>query len=161
MERGCKASESGNAMKNESIVIERTYDAPVEKVWKAITDKNEMKQWYFSFQEFKPEVGFEFRFEGGPDEGSKYLHLCKITEVIPNKKLTYSWRYDGYEGNSYVTFELFPEGNKTRVKLTHEGIENFPASNPDFAKENFVKGWTDIIGRSLKEFVEKAEVKVQ
>lgn len=147
-------------MKNEPIVIERTYDAPIEKVWKAITDKGDMKKWYFDLAEFKPEVGFEFQFEGGPDEGPKYLHLCKITEVIPNKKLTYSWRYDGYEGNSYVTFELFEEGGKTRIKLTHSGLETFPANVPDFAKENFAKGWTDIIGRSLKEFVEKAEVKV-
>jgi uncharacterized protein YndB with AHSA1/START domain len=161
VERGFTAPKSGDAMKNEPFVIERTYDAPVEKIWKAITDKDEMKQWYFSFEEFKPEVGFEFQFEGGPDKGPKYLHLCKITEVIPKKKLTYSWRYDGYEGISYVTFELFSEGNKTRIKLTHEGIETFPKSNPDFAKENFAMGWTDIVGRSLKDFVEKAEVKVQ
>jgi hypothetical protein len=42
------------------------------------------------------------------------------------------------------------------LKLTHEGLETFPASNTDFAKENFVAGWTHIVGTSLKEFVEKA-----
>lgn len=84
-------------MANEPFVIERTYNAPVEKVWKSITDKNEMKQWYFDLADFRPEVGFEFQFEGGT-ETKKYLHLCKVTEAIQNKKLTYSWRYDGYEG---------------------------------------------------------------
>ncbi|HXA02822.1 MAG TPA: SRPBCC domain-containing protein [Cytophagaceae bacterium] len=141
-------------MKNESLVVERTYNALIEKVWKAITDKNDMKQWYFDLPGFKPEVGFEFQFTGGKDENNPYLHLCKITEVIPNEKLTYSWRYDGYEGISYVTFELFAEGNKTKLKLTHAGLETFPASNADFAKRNFAEGWTSIIGKGLKEFVE-------
>jgi len=141
-------------MENTPFIIERVYHAPAEKVWKAITDKNEMKQWYFDLKEFRAEVGFEFQFTGGPPE-KQYLHLCTITEVIPGKKLTYSWRYDGYTGNSFVTFELFGEGNSTRVKLTHAGLETFPKENPDLAKHNFAEGWTDIIGRSLKEFVEK------
>lgn len=146
-------------MKQEPFVIERVYNAPIEKVWKAITDKNEMKRWYFDLAEFKPEVGFEFQFEGKGKDGKSYLHLCKITDVVVGKKLRHSWRYDGYEGNSFVSFELFPEGDKTRLKLTHEGLETFPANNPDFAKENFAGGWTEIIGKSLKEFVEKATIK--
>ncbi len=140
-------------LKNAPFVIERIFNAPSTKVWKAITDKNEMKQWYFDLEEFKPEVGFEFQFSGGPPE-RMYLHLCKITEIIVGKKLTYSWRYDGYEGDSLVTFELFAEGNKTRLTLIHEGLESFPVSNPDFAKENFARGWTQIVGTSLKGFVE-------
>lgn len=142
-------------MKNEPFEIERIYNAPVEKVWKAITDKDQMKQWYFDLTAFTPEVGFEFQFSG-ENEGRKYVHFCKITEVIVCKKLSYSWRYQGYKGNSLVTFELFSEGSAARLKLTHEGLETFPMNNPDFAKENFVAGWTDIIGRSLKEFVEKS-----
>lgn len=142
-------------MKNEAFVIERAYPAPVAAVWKAITDKDEMKNWYFVLQEFKPEVGFEFQFSGGPDENRQYLHLCKITEATVEKKLAYTWKYDGYEGNTLVTFELFPEDSVTRLKLTHEGLETFPADNPDFAVENFAEGWTSIIGTSLKEYLTK------
>jgi uncharacterized protein YndB with AHSA1/START domain len=133
--------------------IERTFSAPVSVVWKAITDKNEMKKWYFDLAEFKAEEGFEFQFSGGSDE-KQYLHLCKVTEVIPNKKLTYSWRYDRYAGISFVTFELSEEGSNTKLKLTHAGLETFPKEK-DFAKESFAAGWTDIIGRSLKEYLEK------
>jgi len=140
-------------MKQEPFIIERTYDAPIEKVWKAITDKDDMKQWYFNLADFKPEVGFEFSFEGGTEEKT-YIHLCKVIEAVVNKKLAYTWRYEGYEGNSTVTFELFEEGKKTRVKLTHEGLETFPRQK-DFAKENFAMGWTELIGKLLKEFVEK------
>lgn len=142
-------------MKNEPIVIERTYHAPVEKVWQAITENDKMKHWYFDIKEFRPEVGFEFQFSAGSNE-MKYLHRCNITEVKVGNKLSYSWRYDGYEGMSYVTFELTSEGTSTKFKLTHEGIETFPSGNPDFAKKRFTEGWTFIIGTSLKEFVEVA-----
>jgi uncharacterized protein YndB with AHSA1/START domain len=141
-------------MTNQPFVIERVYKAPVEKVWRALTDKNQMKQWYFDLAEFKPEVGFEFSFTGGKDDKT-YLHLCKITEVIPPKKLAYSWRYEGFEGYSVVTFELFDEGSETRLKLTHSGLETFPEHNPDFASENFAEGWTAITGISLANFLEK------
>lgn len=85
------------------------------------------------------------------------MHLCTITEAIVNKKLTYSWKYEKYEGMSHVTFELFEEGNKTRLKLTYEGLETFPANNPDFAKESFMQGWTELIGTSLKKFIENSD----
>jgi uncharacterized protein YndB with AHSA1/START domain len=141
-------------MKTESIEKEVLLNAPPQKVWNSLTNNDEMKKWYFDLAEFKAEVGFEFQFEGGT-ENRKYLHLCKVTDVIPAKKIAYSWRYDGFEGNSLVTFELFPEDDKTRLKLTHEGIETFPTDNPDFAKKNFGAGWTDIIERSIKKYAEK------
>src|SRR5437868_3867511 len=132
-------------MDDQPIIVERTFNAPVSKVWKAITDKEKMKKWSFAFAEFRPEVGFKFHFSGGPSPEKQYLHLCEITEVIPGKKLSYSWRYDGYAGNSFVTFELFEEDDKTLLRLTHAGIETFPKENPDFAKQNFVEGWSQII----------------
>ena len=141
-------------MDDKPVIVERTFSAPVEIIWKAITDKDEMKKWYFDLKEFKPIVGFEFRFWGGPDDDNRYLHICKITEVIKGKKLSHSWRYDKYEGISYVTFELIPEGEKTKVRLTHSELETFPASNPHFARKNFQEGWTQIIGTSLKGYLE-------
>lgn len=142
-------------MNNEPLIIERVFNASIEKVWNAITDRDEMSKWYFDLEVFKPEVGFKFRFTGGKDPEKPYMHLCEITEVIPNKKLTHSWRYDGYPGNSFVTFELFNEGNKTKLKLTHSGLESFAASNnPDFDAKNFVAGWNSIIGVNLQQYLE-------
>jgi uncharacterized protein YndB with AHSA1/START domain len=139
-----------------AIIIEGTLNAPVSKVWKAISNKDEMKQWYFDIKEFKPEVGFEFMFSAGNEE-KKYTHLCKITEVLREQKLSYTWAYEGVPVQTLVTFELFKEGpDKTRVRLIHKGVEKFPADNKDLAKENFADGWTPIIGTSLKEYVEKA-----
>ena len=143
-------------MTHEAFILERSFQAPVQLVWQALTDKDKMKVWYFELEAFKPEVGFEFQFYGQKDE-KKFLHYCKITEVVPGEKMAYSWRYAGYPGESEVIFELFPEGEKTRLKLTHNGLENFPADNPDFAKENFENGWNYIIGTSMKNFVESPQ----
>lgn len=144
-------------MRSESILIEQTYQAPTSMVWKALTDKDEMKLWYFDLPEFKPLVNCEFQFMGGPAEDRQYKHICQVTEVISDKKIAYSWRYEGYPGNTLVTFELYDEGDQTKLKLTHEGLETFPAENPDLAKENFVVGWNWIIGTSLKEFLDKKQ----
>lgn len=142
-------------MKQDPFVLERSLQAPPALVWQAITDKDKMKEWYFDLEEFKPQVGFEFQFYGGREE-RQYLHLCKVTEVVPGEKITYSWSYKGYPGESFVTFELFPDGaDKTRLKLTHAGLETFPADNPDFAKENFVAGWSQIIGTNLVNYFTK------
>jgi uncharacterized protein YndB with AHSA1/START domain len=136
-----------------AVVIERTFNARVARVWKALTDADEMRIWYFDLKEFRPEVGFEFEFTV-EHEGMKYHHLCKVMEAVPEKKLAYAWRYQGHEDNSLVTFELSADGDKTRLKLTHEGLETFPKT-PAYARKNFVEGWTQIIGSSLKEFVER------
>jgi uncharacterized protein YndB with AHSA1/START domain len=137
------------------LIFERLLNAPVATVWKALTDGNEMKKWYFDLPGFKAEVGYRFQFTGGPAPDRQYLHVCEVTEVIPQQKLTYSWRYDGYEGNSFVTFQLFAEGSKTRLVLSHKGLETFPASNADFGAHNFVKGWTHILHTSLRKYVEQ------
>ena len=135
-------------------VIEKTFQAPVQLVWEAISNKDRMKQWYFTLAEFRAEPGFTFSFIAGP-EGKPYRHLCRITAVIPLRKLSYTWCYEGYLGDSEVIFELFPEGEHTHQVLTHRGLENFAQNgNPDLASENFAMGWTQIIGNSLMGYLE-------
>lgn len=145
-------------MKAEPLVLERTLNAPVASVWDALTNNAKMKKWYFDIADFKAEIGFEFQFYGSKDD-TRYLHLCKITELIPEKRLTYTWKYEKFPGESAVTFELFEEGVQTRLKLTHAGLESFTTDNPDFAPSSFNAGWTFIIGTSLKDFVEGKNTK--
>jgi len=146
-------------MSNYPLVIERVFDASVSKVWEALTINDLMKKWYFVLPDFKAEVGFEFTFTGGADDQHMYTHLCRIIEVVPYKKLAYSWRYEGYPGYSTVSFELFDNDGKTRVILTHTGLDSFEHINPDFAKKNFELGWASIMDHSLKTYVESEMVK--
>lgn len=135
----------------EALTVERTFNASVARVWEALTDPEKMRVWYFDLKEFKPEIGFEFEFTV-EHEGMKYHHLCRVTEVVPERKLAYTWRYKGHEGGSLVTWELVAEKNKTKLRLTHEGLETFPAT-ASFARRNFEAGWTAITSE-LKRFVE-------
>ena len=139
--------------KDEPLVVERTFDAPVSLVWKALTDKGDIKQLSFDLRDFAAVVGFEFQFDV-EHEGFRYSHRCKVTEAIPHERLAYTWRYEGHVGDSLVTFDLFAEGKKTRLRLTHEGLETFPKL-PAFARKNFEQGWTEIVGRSEERRVGK------
>ena len=135
------------------VVVERTFDVSREIVWEAITNKEKMKQWYFDLPEFKAEVGFEFEFWAGQEEGKKWHHQCKITAVVPYSKIAYTWKYPGYAGESLVSMELFEENGKTRFRLTHSGLDSFPKDVPELEKKNFEEGWTAIIGQSLDSFL--------
>jgi uncharacterized protein YndB with AHSA1/START domain len=141
-------------MNTAPLIVERTLQARPEQVWHALTDKAAMKAWYFDVDAFEPVPGFEFRFTGGTEEKS-YLHICVIDEVVPLQKLSYSWRYDTFPGNSKVSFELFPEGDGTRVKVTHEGLHHFP-DLPDFVRSNFEKGWTDLLDVTLRRYLQSS-----
>lgn len=144
-------------MTTEDFIIERTFSAPLDLVWMAISDREHICEWYFDLAEFKAEKGFRFQFGGCAKDGTEYLHLCEVTEVIPKQKLTYTWTYEGYEGVSHVSFVLREEAGKTVLTLTHSGLHSFPQSNPDFARTNFIAGWTDIIGTNLPAYLEKKQ----
>ncbi|WP_374949020.1 metalloregulator ArsR/SmtB family transcription factor [Mucilaginibacter sp.] len=141
-------------MEAQPLIVERTLNASAGRIWQALTDNDQMKNWYFQLEHFEARVGFEFKFKGGTKE-KQYLHKCRITAVEPEKKLSYTWQYDAFPGQSEVTFELFPESDdKTLVRITHTGLDSFPKDDPNFAVASFTKGWNHILGTSLKAFVE-------
>ena len=74
------------------IKVEGIFDARSNEIWEALTDKNKMREWYFDIKDFKLEVGFDFQFYAG-DGKKQYLHICKIKEAVPGKKVSYSWKY--------------------------------------------------------------------
>jgi len=138
----------------QPIVVERIFKAPVAQVWEALTQAESMRRWFFDLGDFKPEVGFKFTFTV-EHKGFTYCHLCKVTAVIPQKRLAFTWRYKGYEGDSLVSIDLVEAGSQTRLKLSHTGLESFPQSRA-FARKNFLGGWTALIGTSLKEYLADA-----
>ncbi len=66
------------------LLLKRVYRAPAERVWKALTNEEDMRKWYFDVSGFKPEVGYEFEFTGGT-ETEQWRHLCKVIAVEPGK----------------------------------------------------------------------------
>ncbi len=141
-------------MNIKPLIIESVYDVSVEKVWEALTQNEQLKEWYFQLDEFKPKFGFKFDFIGGTDEGPRYLHFCEIVDVVAHHQITYTWKYDNYPGNSTVKWEIFPTDKGTRVQLTHTGIESFEENGKDFTRESFKAGWTYFLHEALKKFLE-------
>ena len=142
-------------MKNESVIIERTYPAPIAQVWSAITDPARMKQWYFPMMEdFEPAPGFETQFVVEMED-KRYPHIWKVVEAIPQKRIGYEWRFGGYPGNSLLTWELFETPEGTRLVLTHEHLETFQGDRfPELKKDNFQAGWTHFAG-ALGDYLQK------
>lgn len=131
-------------------VMEQVYDSPIQKVWQALADENKMREWYFpQLEKFKPVVGFEFVFS---NDGSRYQKEWQVTKVINGRLLAHSWVYKGYPGKSEVTFELYEDRDKTRLKLTHTGLASFP-DDPHFLRHRFEDGWNNILTNKLKNFL--------
>lgn len=142
-------------MKDSAIVMEEVYPVPVEKVWQAITDKEQMKEWYFTIEDFVLQKDTVFHFYGSEDE-NLYYHRCVILEIVPNKKFKHTWTHPTEsKGQSVVTWLLEPVENGTKVTLTHEGVESFADAGPEYSRESHLEGWTEILGTSLKQFLEK------
>lgn len=142
-------------MDTKAIVVEQTFNAPIVVVWKAITDKDQMRQWFFDpIAEFEPKIGFETQFNVRCED-QEYVHLWKVTNVVPERRIAYQWRYGGYPGNSLVTWELSEVRDGTNLKLTHEGHETFPQDNPIFSRESGQAGWEYFLRESLKAFLER------
>ncbi|WP_343609166.1 SRPBCC domain-containing protein [Chryseobacterium oranimense] len=140
---------------SKPITVQYKINAPLEKVWNALTDKNEMKSWYFDIRDFVLETGKEFNFYE-PGEAKKYHHQCRILEIVPNRKLKHTWSYPEFsDAVTTVTWELQEEGSGTLVTLTHDNIESFDSLGENFSSKNFTEGWNGIIGQSMKNYLEK------
>jgi len=140
---------------NTPIIVDETFNFPVKRIWKAITDPTEMRQWFFNnIPSFEPYVGFETEFNV-QSESRNFYHLWKLIEVIPNRKIKYRWCYKNIKGEGFVTFELFPVDKKTLLRVTNEGLETFPQDIPEFSRESCEAGWKYFITESLKAYIEK------
>ncbi|GAB0156855.1 SRPBCC domain-containing protein [Chryseobacterium sp. Alg-005] len=137
------------------IIVEYKVNAPIEKVWKALTDKKEMQSWYFDIPDFELREGNEFNFYETGEE-KKYHHRCEILEIIPEQTLKHSWAYPEFsKEKTIVTWEIIPEDDGTLIRLIHEGIEKFRELGETFSRNSFTAGWNEIIGKSLKTYLEK------
>lgn len=138
---------------DDPIVVEQTFNTPLDAVWKAITETDEMRQWYFeNIPSFKPQVGFETRFmvQSGDRD---FLHMWKVTEAVPRKRISYDWRFQGYPGMSSAAFEILDNKGSTMLRLTVTVLEDFPDDIPEFKRESCVDGWKYFINGRLKAYL--------
>lgn len=140
---------------DEPIIVECQINAPIEKVWKALTDKEEMKIWYFDIPDFKLGLFEIFNFYEPGDE-KKYHHQAQILEIVTEKKLKHTWNYPQLsKGKTMIIWELESNGDETLIRLTHDEVDNLKDLGANFSEEAFIEGWNEIISQSLKLHLEK------
>jgi len=101
---------------------------PAETVWEYLTKPELMAQWLMK-NDFQPVVGHDFQFKTDPKPNINFdgIFYCKVLEIIPFKKLSYSWRSGPGGGvitlDSVVIWKLERRDNGTEVFLEHSGFE--------------------------------------
>jgi uncharacterized protein YndB with AHSA1/START domain len=129
---------SGGSETNERSVVhamftlERTYEAPIARVWQALTDAATKQKWFagppdrWTLLERHMDVrpGGRERLKGRWEGGVASTFDAIYHDVIPNRRLIYS--YEMHLGNkkisvSLATMELQPAGAKTTLKVTEQG----------------------------------------
>jgi uncharacterized protein YndB with AHSA1/START domain len=129
----------------EPIRVEISLNVSVNKVWEAFTNVTQMREWYFeNIPAFIPEEGFETKFKVKNGERT-ITHIGKITEVIPFKKISYTWKFEEYPGEGLSIFELTNENNTTQLKLESQVLKPYPKDIPEFKRESGEARWDYLI----------------
>jgi uncharacterized protein YndB with AHSA1/START domain len=137
----------------EPIIVEQVFEICKERIWRSITELEEMLKWYFdNIPDFEPVVGFRTEFNVISGERN-FLHKWSVTEVVPNEKIVYNWQYEGYEGSADVCFQIFDLGSKAKLELKVIVLEDFAEGIPEFSRESCTNGWNYFINERLKEYL--------
>ncbi len=137
-------------LQTQSIVVDEVFPHRPDVIWRAITSGELISRWLMEPKGFEPIVGNRFTFQTKPaGEWDGTIH-CEVLEVLPNERLSYSWK-GGHEANNdgygskletVVSFNLSPAGPGTRLRLVHSG---FLLPTNGTAYRNMSDGWKKVV----------------
>jgi uncharacterized protein YndB with AHSA1/START domain len=129
------------------------FQAPIEKVWAALTDPQIVKQWQYGSDLITDwAVGSDIRFRA-EWEGKIFEQWGKVLEIIPHKILKYSLfaprpnLEDKPENYFTMTHILTKEGGKIKLEIIQE-------DNRKGAVQTDPQGEENLILKNLKSIVE-------
>jgi uncharacterized protein YndB with AHSA1/START domain len=117
-----------------SVVVERQFPHPPEKLWRALTQPHLIEAWLMK-NDFLPDVGRRFTLRG--DWGSVD---CEVKEVEPNRTLAYTWAAMGLD--SVVTWTLTPADGGTHLRMEQAGFQ--PGQDQAYTGAQY--GWQKFFG---------------
>ena len=147
----------------DAVISELFIAAPPERVFQALTTREQALQWGSSEAfaltkwEMEPRLGGKWTFvaketaAAGKHAGIELLHHGEILEFNPPRVLAYTWLASWHSNplhQTLVRWELSPITGGTQVKVTHSGL----APMPDDCK-GYAQGWPGLVTR-IKQFVE-------
>lgn len=113
------------ASETRSVVVERQFPFPPEKIWRALTQRHLMEEWLMK-SDFKPVVGHRFNLKRTPKPDVNIVIDCEVLEIEPNKTLSYSWDFahddPAFNLKSVVTFTLTRTSAGTHLRMEQSGF---------------------------------------
>lgn len=122
-----------------TLVIEKEFAHPPEKVWRALTQGALIKEWLMD-NDFQPVVGHKFSFRATPVGTWSGVIESQVLVVEPNQKLSYTWGTLGVD--TAVTWTLAATKTGTLLRMEQSGFGPEQDANYKGAKY----GWTKFIG---------------
>jgi uncharacterized protein YndB with AHSA1/START domain len=123
-----------------SVIVEREFPHPPEKVWRALTESSLIEQWLLK-NDFQPVVGHSFKFSREPMPNWNGVIDCQVLAVEPGQTLSYTWATLGF--GTIVTFTLTPTDAGTHLRMEQSGFHSDQEANYKGAKY----GWRGFIGK--------------
>jgi uncharacterized protein YndB with AHSA1/START domain len=102
-----------------SVVVEREFPFPPEKIWRALTQPHLIEEWLMQ-NDFMPAVGHRFNLRRSPQPDMNIVIDCQVVAIEPNKSLSYTWEAFGLE--SVVTWTLTPTSTGTHLRMEQSGF---------------------------------------
>jgi uncharacterized protein YndB with AHSA1/START domain len=135
-----------------SIETAVTVEAPVEAVFRALTEPEALEQWLATRVQSEATTGGRFRYEFEFDDPAQNnVQEGEYVAVEAPNRLALPWRFGFSPKQTTVEYVLRPEDGGTSVEFTHSGFEE---GDPwDGVFERFTGGWQMFLG-SLKSYVE-------
>jgi uncharacterized protein YndB with AHSA1/START domain len=111
------------AHETRSVIVEREFPFPPEKLWRALTQPHLLEEWLMQ-NDFKPVVGHRFNLHNNPRPDVNIVLDCQVLAVEPNKTLSYTWNFDDAANGliSVVTFTLTPTPTGTHLRMEQSGF---------------------------------------
>jgi uncharacterized protein YndB with AHSA1/START domain len=137
---------SNPAESTRTVVIERVFAHPPEKVWRALTENPLIAQWLMK-SDFEPVIGRKFQFRSEPVPNWDGVIDCEVLIVDHLKRLSYSWSSMGLD--SVVLWTLSPAEGGTHVRMEHSGFPPDRQAAYQGAKygwQNFFDGLERVLG---------------
>ncbi len=133
--------------------IEVTINAPAAKVWKAITEKDQISKWLLPIDDFIPETGNVSHMTWQNAEQTVH-HTYTIKEIIHEKKLVLLWQVSGFPGDTIITYELDETDGKTKLIFKLEGWEGPAYQSNVQSRDEDIEGWRSTIQKILPQLIE-------
>jgi uncharacterized protein YndB with AHSA1/START domain len=111
-----------NTAQTEAISFEFELRHPPEKVWRALTDPVLLSEWLLPVIGFNLQTGAAFAFRTDPQPGWDGVVNCRVLDVEPLRKLSYTWVVGDNWLDTIVTFTLTSMESGTRLSLVQSGF---------------------------------------